>query len=121
AHGFDSDAAEEQVALMVHGAARDILGRVFGMLEESDFLPLQGGGIEPPDDPFALGPVGRYGMVNRVSPPRGHVIQLAVTPEDQTAAMVHESVSREAGVALLGGGAQVLDAIRTASRGLLPW
>lgn len=80
------------------------------MLQNRDFLPFQCGRVQSPDDALALGLISGHGIIDRNPPPGSDVIELAIAGEYEPAAMVDESVFRDARVAPLRGGSQIFDA-----------
>ncbi len=106
---LDANTSKEQVTAMINSAPRNVLSRVLGMLQYGDFLPFERDWIESPDDALALRLISGRGIVNRVPPPGSYVIKLAIAGEYEPAAMVDESVFRDAWVALLRDGSQILN------------
>ena len=54
AGGMIPDVAEEEIAVVIDGASRNVMRQAGGMLEPSDLLSLESLRIEAPDDAFVL-------------------------------------------------------------------
>src|SRR5260221_7718931 len=79
--GLISNVTEEEIAVVVHSASRNIVRQARGMFESSDFLSLDRLGIEAPYHALILFP--RFGgrIIFRITPVRGHVVKLSIAPE----------------------------------------
>ena len=62
AHRLGADIAEEQVSVVVHRSAGDVLRRLSRVVQHRDFLPLQGGGFSRQTTPSRSGPSAGIGL-----------------------------------------------------------
>src|ERR1035441_5989297 len=106
AHRFGADVAEEQVPVVVNRSAGDVLRRLAWVMQQRDFLTLERGWVQTPNDSLALRAVRGHGVIHRVTPARRDEIQLPVSGKNQPATVINERIFGKRRVELLRGGSK---------------
>ena len=74
AHRLGADVTEEKVAVVVNRSARDVLGRLARVMKHRDFLTLERGWVQAPNDSLKFRAVCGHGIIDWVTPARRDVI-----------------------------------------------
>src|SRR6185437_8581885 len=101
--------AKEQISVVVHCTARNIIRNPGGMLELCHFRPLERSRVKAPHYALKLFAGAGHWIEFRITPAGSDVVELAIAPESQPAAVVCEHINREAGVARLGCWSKILN------------